>query len=121
MKIYVGHSSGIDYEEMLYRPLENSDFADEHHLIFPHRGDVEKSKETVQKSADRMIAEVSEPSTGLGVELGWAESSPTPVLCVYRDSSGPSGPVKDVADSVKAYETEEELLDLAKKFAEELE
>lgn len=35
------------------------------------------------KTCDLMIAEVSLPATGLGIELGWAKAFKVPILCMY--------------------------------------
>jgi 2'-deoxynucleoside 5'-phosphate N-hydrolase len=37
--------------------------------------------------ADAVIAEVTNPSLGVGYELAFAESKNIPVLCLYRESS----------------------------------
>jgi nucleoside 2-deoxyribosyltransferase len=37
--------------------------------------------------ADVLVAEVSEPSTDLGYEIGVAETAEKRVLCLYRDTS----------------------------------
>ena len=42
------------------------------------------SKAIISSECDLMIAEVSYPSIGLGMELGWAEVARTPVLCVHQ-------------------------------------
>jgi nucleoside 2-deoxyribosyltransferase len=39
------------------------------------------------ESADAVIAEVTNPSLGVGYELGVAEKLGKPVLCLYKDSS----------------------------------
>jgi len=39
------------------------------------------------ESADALIAEVTNPSLGVGYELGIAEKLGKPVLCLYKDSS----------------------------------
>lgn len=72
MKIYVGHSSDIDFREELYEPLKSSRIAEEHKLVFPHEDSEElfDSKEFFRDECDLFIAEVSDSSTGLGIELG---------------------------------------------------
>lgn len=35
--------------------------------------------------ADVIIAEVTQPSLGVGYEIGWAESNHKPVLCLFRE------------------------------------
>lgn len=38
-------------------------------------------------AADVVVAEVTQPSLGVGYEIGWAESR-KPVLCLYRETKG---------------------------------
>lgn len=84
MKIYIAHSSGFDFENEFYGPLKDSDFAKNHELIFPHAGEgVSNSKETI-KAADVIIAEVSYPSTGEGIELGWADVFGKRIVCCHK-------------------------------------
>lgn len=39
---------------------------------------------------DLVVAEVSCPSTGQGIELAWAADANIPILCVYGDTTKPS-------------------------------
>ena len=46
--------------------------------------------------ADFVVAEVTQPSLGVGYELGYAEAHRKPTLCLFRPSSGTLTPhVKD--------------------------
>ena len=74
MKIYISHSTGFDYQKELYEPIKNSELYNSHEIIFPHdkSSEVSNSKEVI-KGCDMVIAEVSYPSTGMGIELGWAD------------------------------------------------
>jgi hypothetical protein len=36
MKIYIGHSTEMQYEEELYSPLKESEIIEEHELMLPH-------------------------------------------------------------------------------------
>lgn len=38
--------------------------------------------------ADIMVAEVTQPSLGVGYELAYAQLKGTPVICLYRKNSG---------------------------------
>lgn len=73
MKIYVAHSSGYDYQNELYSPIRNSTLNTKHQITLPHENSIEQfnSKEFLKK-CNLVIADVSYPSTGLGIELGWA-------------------------------------------------
>lgn len=70
MKIYIAHSSEIDYKRDLYEPIINDSYFKKHYLILPH-----ESSNTITntradyKSIDILIAECSKASVGLGIEL----------------------------------------------------
>jgi len=75
MKIYVSHSSKLDYKKDLYDVLRASKLAKSHEFLFPHeRGlDLFPTRELFSKrGCDAVFAEVSFPSHGQGIELGWA-------------------------------------------------
>lgn len=85
MKIVVVHAYKYDFENELYKPLRESALAAEHEFLFPHEGMVEASstKEKI-RNADCVLAEVSYPSTGSGIELGWADMLNVPLLFVHK-------------------------------------
>ncbi len=111
MKIYVGHSSGFNFKEELYKPLRESELNTKHKIVLPHEDSSEpfNSKEFLQ-NCDLMIAEVSFPSTGLGIELGWANFLGVPILFVYKKGARVSGSLKVVSDKFIEYETQEALI-----------
>lgn len=105
-KIYIGHSRDerLNYQEELYLPLISSLNDDE--LIVPHKQGAESihSKE-VLPTCNLMIAEVSYPSTGLGMELAWADHAEVPVLCIYRTDCQPSSSVTHLFLNIISYES----------------
>lgn len=103
MKIYVTHATGYEFERELYQPLIEG-LAVGYELFLPHRDDAKgvKSKEIIAGS-DVVLAEVSRPSTGQGIELGWADDSGVPIVCFYRSGSAPSGALRFVARSMFEY------------------
>ncbi len=118
MKIYFGHSKSFDYKEDLYRPIRESVLNSEHEILFPHETDkFFNSKERI-KNSDLMIAEVTYPATGLGIELGWAEMLGMPVLCVSKKGSKISGSLKVVTKYFIEYESSEDLIKNIEKFLE---
>ncbi len=121
MKIYIGHPSSIDFESNLYGPLLRSNIADEHHLVLPHENSEEpfNSKSFLSGDADLFVAETSKPSTGLGIELGWAETYGVPVVCVHRSAVEPSSSLKVVAENVVPYDGLEELVEVVSDAAED--
>jgi hypothetical protein len=98
MKIYIGHSSSFNYQDNLYNPLRNSDLNEKHAIVLPHEDSEEpfNSKDYLKNRCDVFVAEVSEASTGLGIELGWADQYEIPILCIHRESSKPSSSISQV-------------------------
>ena len=82
MKIYVGHSRNFDFKKELYEPLRKLPCE----FIFPHeKSDKQFNSKDVLKSCNLMIAEVSFPSIGLGIEIGWADSYGVPIIFVHKN------------------------------------
>jgi hypothetical protein len=121
MKVYVGHASSMDFERKLYNPLRSSSLAENHDLVFPHENSEEPfdSKSFLSGDADLFVAETSKPSTGLGIELGWAETYGVPVVCVHRSAVEPSSSLKVVAENVVPYDSQEELVEVVSNAAED--
>ncbi|MCA9353184.1 hypothetical protein KC901_03310 [Patescibacteria group bacterium] len=98
MKIFVTHSSDIDVKTDLYDPIRNSDFNAQHEIKLPQ----EFGKETITKemiqSQDLIIAESSMPSTGSGIELGWADMYGVPIVNIYKKGSKSSSSMRYVTD-----------------------
>ena len=122
MKIYVGHPSSIDYEKDLYQPLRKSSLLDDHELVMPHEDSTEpfNSKNFLRMECDLFIAEVSEASTGLGIEIGWANQFGVPVIGVWKKGSEISSSLEKVCDNLVMYREPGDLpgiiLDLAERY-----
>ena len=112
MKIYIAHNRQIDFINDLYKPIRDTNFAD-HEVVLPHEESDEpfNSREYL-KTADLMIAEVSYPSTGIGIELGWADQYGCPIVAIHQDDCRASGSVRAVTDEVHAYSSKEELIQI---------
>ena len=72
MKIYVAHSREFNFKKELYKPLRDSKLGNKTNFVFSHKTKAFSPSRKKIKSVDYVIAEVSYPSTGLGIELGWA-------------------------------------------------
>lgn len=57
-----------------------------------------------------MVAEVSYPSTGLGIELGWANNSNRDILCFSHQYATPSSSLKYVSQHFLTYSDPEDLI-----------
>lgn len=117
MNIYVAHSSENDYIKKLYEPIKNAKGLSKHHFFFPH-DEVNKEVKTKEiiKNYDLVIGEVSLPATGLGIELGWADDSNTPILCLYEKGSKPSSSLKFITNNFIEYENTKDLIEKIEDF-----
>ncbi len=61
-------------------------------------------KTKIIEKYDLVIAEVSLPATGLGIELGWADYSNTPILCIYEKGSKFSSFLKFITNNFIEYD-----------------
>ena len=110
-KIYVGHSSAFDFQNELYQVLRQDQINQQHKIILPHENDNQlfSSKTLFQVGCDLMVAEVSFPSTGLGIELGWADSYKVPIVFLYRKGLTPSDSLKAISQNFLEYEKPTEI------------
>lgn len=107
MKIYVCHSSAFDFVKELYEPLK---MIQGHELVLPHYGGNDAHSKDVIASCDLVIAEVSHPSTGMGIELGWADADGIPIACIHRNDAKVSDAVRHVAKELVAYDGPDDLV-----------
>ncbi len=110
-RIYVAHSRDSDYQKELYDPLRSSELNSEFEIVLPHERSAKpfNSREEL-KTIDYVVAEVSQPATGLGIEIGWATMLGVPVVAVYKAGVKLSGSVKMLAATTIEYSTSEELI-----------
>ena len=109
MKIYISHASSYDYREELYRPLKS--FFKDHELFLPHEGDnSELHAKDVLPTCELLLAEVSFPSTGQGIELGVAHMLNKPVLCIHKVGARPSSSLKYITDKIVEYKNLSDIL-----------
>lgn len=111
MKIYIAHSSDFDYEDKLYRPLIGSSLNDEHEIFLPNKAEnrLIKTKDVVREYA-LLIAEVSKPSTGEGIEIGLAEAYDIPIVCIYEKGAKISNSLQYVTNEFIEYSDTEDML-----------
>lgn len=104
MNIYISHASGYDYEKEIYGPIKASGLAKTHRFFLPHEPEnIDVDAKDELKSTDVLVAEVSLPSTGQGIELGQANAAGVPVICFYRAGAKPSSSLRFVTDKVIEY------------------
>ncbi len=118
-KIYIAHSRDFDYLNELYAPLKQADFLSNYELIFPHEQKQENHNlRDFYRTIDLVIAEVSMPSTGLGIELGWASDDNKKVCCIYKSGTQPSSSLNAITDQFYEYHNTDELLNIVRQIVE---
>lgn len=106
MKIYIGHSQEFNFKEELYLPIRESQLNSEHEILLPHEIHQEGNDfitKDIIKTCDVMVAEVSFPATGLGIEIGWANAFERPIICIHRKGSKISSSLKVVCKNFIEY------------------
>lgn len=110
MKIYVSHSKNFDFENKLYKPLRASELNTKHEIFLPHEGEWVDTKESM-KSFDLILAEVSEPATGQGIELGRADVYGIPIVCIYEEGKKISNSLKFITEKFVEYKDPQDMVD----------
>lgn len=116
LNIYAAHASSLDYQTEFYKPLKDSTIAKQHKITFPHETSEEQfdSYTFFHTDCDLVIAEASHPSTGLGIELGWAYDADIPIICVHRDTTNPTNALTAVTNMVYSYSSPENMITILK-------
>jgi len=121
MRIYISHSTdhSYDFRKFLYEPLQASALMKEHTLIFPHDRDYgdepRNMKDEIIRSAF-LLAEVSYPSTGMGIELGWASDHSKPIFCLYEYGKDYSRALLVLTKHIDHYAGAGEMVEKVEKF-----
>lgn len=122
MKIYIAHSKSLDYIEKLYKPIREDVELEKYEILLPHeKTSASNNSREFYKDLSVMIAEVSYPATGMGIELGWAYDDGVPLYCLYQKGSKIGGSLKVICSHFMEYSSTEELLDIIKKIIAEIE
>ena len=119
MKIYVAHSRDFDYVNELYIPLKNDAYFKQFELILPHESDNYKHDREFYKNIDLVIAEVSFPSIGLGIELGFLYDDKKDVYCIHKKNKKISGSVKVVTENIFEYENSVDMINTIKNIIDD--
>ena len=119
MRIYISHSSEHDYINEIYNPIKNSNLNEINNFVLPHESKITSTKDIIA-SSDLVIAEVSIPSTGQGIELGWANYCKTPIVCIYEKGAKISSALKFITNNFIEYEDVNDMIDKIKEFISKL-
>ncbi|NTU46095.1 hypothetical protein HGA88_00540 [Candidatus Roizmanbacteria bacterium] len=111
MTIYVAHAAAFDYENELYEPIRSSELSNKYTFVLPYeqRETPINSKEVLE-NAQLVIAEISYPSTGMGIELGWANLYKKPIICIHKRGTKLSRSLKIISDKFVEYEDSSDMI-----------
>lgn len=121
MRIYISHSTdrSYDFRKFLYEPLQASSLMKDNTLIFPHERDYgnepRNMKEEIKRAAF-VLAEVSHPSTGSGIELGWANEHDVPIFCMYQYGRDYSRALLVLTKHIEHYSGATEMVEKIERF-----
>lgn len=110
MKIFISHSRAFDFVNEVYQPLRQATFFKDQELILPHETDTFINTKPIIKTVDLLIAEVSFPSTGQGIELGWANDANIPIIFIYKQGSNVSQSLFAVSETFLEYTTPDDMI-----------
>lgn len=111
MNIYISHSNKYDYINDIYNPIKKSNLIVNNEFFFPHDNEKAINTKDIISNSDLIIAEVSLPATGQGIELGWVDYSKTTILCIYKKGSKISSSLKFITNNFIEYENIEDMID----------
>ncbi len=110
MKIYIAHSTKFNFKDGLYTPIKNSRLYREHEVMLPHDNHSFFNSREYITNCDVVITEVSYPSTGMGIELGLASYTSTPIICIYKKKTKPSRSLKEISKTFIEYQDSDDLI-----------
>jgi hypothetical protein len=114
--VYVCHSKRFDFLSELYAPLIQLR-KPEVNIVLPHEVDYKpfESKSYI-KTCDLVIAEISFPSEGRGIELGWADAFGVKIVCLMQEGSKVSDSLMMLTDDIIEYQDEKSLVNSIRPF-----
>ncbi len=113
-------SGGMQHTPTFFTAISNfSTSQQDIQIVLPHNNaeDVKLTRDDIA-SCELVLVEVSIPSTGSGIELGWANATGKPVIAFHQGGSEPSPALKFVTTELHVYVTEDNIIDSLRKLAE---
>lgn len=119
LKVYFVHSRRIDYNNDIYLPVLRSNILSKHTLIFP---ETNANKDTYYKDlmekADIFIVDLTNPDTGLNMELKESILLKKPILALAKRSIGYEEKYQKLLKNVIGYDNPQELASYVERFVE---
>ena len=118
MRIYVAHSTNCDYINEIYKPIREDNELNKETFILPHEDDNFIHERNYYNNFDLAICEISYPSTGLGIELGFLSDSNIPIYCLYKKDNSYSKSILTVTSNIIEYSDKEDFVKKIKAIIE---
>ena len=119
MTIYISHATNFDFKNELYLPIRKASINNQYTFILPHETNnmpYETKALFASKKCNLIIAECSHPSTGQGIELGYADMLKIPVVCLYKYDAKISGSLKIITDIFLTYNTAGDMIETIERY-----
>ena len=114
MKIYVAHASNYDYINEIYKPIREDSELKEYDIVLPHEDENYIHNRDYYKYFDIAICEVSNPSIGLGIELGFLYDSNVKIYCLYKKDSNYSKSLLAITKNIIMYQDSKDFINKIK-------
>lgn len=105
--IYVSHSTKYNFKKELYEPILNSELSEKYNFIFPHQNSNElfNTLGLFKEGCDLILCECSDPSFGVGIELGWATQYKIPIVAILKRDKELSSSIKSISNLIYKYDS----------------
>ena len=122
MKIFIAHATDFPQKAEFYKAIRESKLNSKFEFVLPQEnGEQVPAPRDVILSHDMLIAEISVPSHGVGIELGWAEAAGKPVICLYKEGAKFSGALKNVSNKFLMYTSFDNMIEDMEKALQQYE
>lgn len=110
-KIVITHASALPWKGEFYAAVRASRLYENNDVFLPQEKNKPEqiTKERIEH-CDLMIAEVSCPSTGQEIELGWADAYHRPIICVHQEKNAVSNSLRFTTSEFISYKDSENLI-----------
>ena len=109
-KIYLAHSSKFDFKNELYKPIKDSNLGEKYDFIYLlDNPDFLPNTKNLIKSYSLVIAEISYPSTGAGIEIGWTDAFNIPIIFIHNELYNPPQYLKTMSPHILKYNNSNEI------------
>lgn len=108
--VYLAHSSKFDFKNKLYEPIKRSKIGNLYDFIYlmDNPGNLPNTKEMIQ-TCQAVIGEISYPSIGAGIEIGWADAFDIPLILIHNHSYNPPEYYKTFSSYLLKYDDPERI------------